>query len=391
MGPLDGLKLIELAGIGPGPMCAMLLADLGAMVLKIDRVEPSGLGFPRPLQYQFVMRGRKVIALDLKRPEAVRLVLRLVERADGLIDPFRPGVAERLGIGPGECLARNPRLVFGRATGWGQTGPLALAAGHDLNYIALTGALHMIGRKGQPPTPPLNVLGDYAGGGLYLALGMLAAILEARSSGKGQVVDASIVDGTLSLLAPILGLCAAGLHGLERGTNLLDSGAPFYEVYECADGHWISIAPIEQKFFSELLRRLPMDCASVPPQWDRESWPELHALLTGIFKQQDRKHWCEVLEGTDACFAPVLSPHEVPRHPHILERGSFVEIEGLEQPAPGPRFSRSVPELPIAPQRSDNSDVEAALEGWLQSDEVRGLMESDLLAPLRATPSPREQ
>lgn len=387
MGPLADLKLIELPGMGPGPMGAMLLADLGATVLRIDRVEPSGLGFPRPLQYTYVMRGRRVIALDLRRPEAVRLVLRLVESADGLIDPFRPGVAERLGIGPEQCFERNPKLVFGRATGWGQTGPLAQAAGHDLNYIALTGALHMIGRKGQPPTPPINLLGDYAGGGLYLALGMLAAIWESRRSGRGQVVDASIVDGTISLLTPIFGLYAAGIHGPERGTNILDSGAPFYEVYECADGRWISIAPIEAKFFAELLRRLSLDPACVPPQWEKESWPQLHALLADVFKSEDREHWCRLLEGTDACFAPVLSPDEVPRHPHNRERGSFIEIDGIAQPRPAPRFSRSVPEVPIPPQPSDNSDVENALEAWLQADEVRSLIKNGVLAPVAAATS----
>jgi alpha-methylacyl-CoA racemase len=364
-------------------MCAMLLADLGATVLKIDRVEPSGLGFPRPLRFNLVMRGRKVIALDLKRPEAVDLVLRLVEQADGLIDPFRPGVAERLGIGPEQCLHRNAKLVFGRATGWGQTGPLAAAAGHDLNYIALTGALHMIGRKGQPPTPPVNLLGDYAGGALYLALGMVSAILEARQSGQGQVVDSSIVDGTISLLTPLLGLYAAGIHGPERGTNILDSGAPFYEVYECADGHWISIAPLEPKFFNELLRLLPINAASVPPQWDKASWPQLHALLADTFKRQDREHWCTLLEGTDACFAPVLSPDEAPHHPHVRARGSFMEVEGITQPSPAPHFSRSIPAVPIPPQPSDNSDVEGALEGWLDRHLVRRLVDTGVLARIR--------
>lgn len=382
MGPLAGVKLIEIAGIGPGPMCAMLLADLGATVLKIDRVEPSGLGFPRPLRYHLVMRGRRVIALDLKRADAVALVLRLVEEAEGLIEPFRPGVAERLGIGPEACLLRNPRLVYGRATGWGQDGPLAAAAGHDLNYIAVTGALHMIGRRGQPPTPPLNLVGDYAGGALYLALGMVSAILEARGSGLGQVVDAAIVDGTISLMTPLLGLYAAGIHGPERGTNILDSGAPFYEVYECADGLWVSVAPIEPKFFAELIRRLPLDPASVPSQRDRGDWPRLHALLAEVFRRETRAHWCALLEGTDACFAPVLTPDEAPEHPHLKARSAFIEVDGVNQPAPAPRFSRSKPAAPIPPQPSDNADPVVALDGWLDATAVRQLIGSGVLAPI---------
>ncbi|MEI6724359.1 MAG: CaiB/BaiF CoA-transferase family protein, partial [Betaproteobacteria bacterium] len=253
MGPLKGMKIIELAGIGPGPMCAMLLADLGATVLRIERKEPVDLGNPRPLKFNLLLRNRKSIALDLKAPAAVELVLRLVTDADALLEGFRPGVAERLGLGPDACSARNPRLVYGRMTGWGQTGPLASAAGHDLNYIALTGALASIGRKGQPPTPPLNLLGDYAGGSLYLAMGMLAAVIEARQSGQGQVVDAAIVDGTASLMTSVFGLYAAGLMSLERGTNTSDSGAYFYDVYECADGRWVSVAPIEARFHAQFL------------------------------------------------------------------------------------------------------------------------------------------
>ncbi len=360
-------------------MCAMLLADLGATVLKVDRLEPSGLGFPRPLKFSLAMRGRKVISLDLKRPEAVELVLRLVENADGMIDPFRPGVIERLGIGPDECLRRNPRIVVGRATGWGQTGPLSQSAAHDLNYIALTGALHMIGRKGQPPTPPVNFLGDYAGGALYLALGMVSAILESRHSGKGQVVDSSIIDGTASLMSPVLGLYAAGIHRPERGTNILDSGAPFYEVYECADGLWISIAPIEAKFFAELIRLLPIDPADVPTQWDEKEWPRLHALFTEIFRRQPRDYWCKLLEGTDACFAPVLTAAEAPAHPHNRARGTYIEIDGVVQPRPAPRFSRTDPGTPLPPQPSDNSDVHGALDGWLERGEIQQLIDSGVL------------
>lgn len=313
MGPLAGVKVIELAGIGPAPMCAMLLADLGASVLRIDRPDPPELGFKRPLRYNLLLRGRRTIALDLKQPAARDLVLELVERADALIEGFRPGVTERLGLGPDDCLARNPRLIYGRVTGWGQDGPLAQAAGHDLNYIALTGALHAIGREGQPPSPPLNIVGDYAGGSLYLAIGLLAAMLEARQSGKGQVVDAAVVDGTAHLMTTFHGLLAAGIIREERGVNLMDSGAPFYDCYACADGCYVSVAPIEGRFFSELLRRLGIDPQTFPPQSDRARWPEARARLSAIFATRTRDEWCAVLEGTDACFAPVLTMQEAAR------------------------------------------------------------------------------
>src|SRR5271167_1950279 len=270
MGPLAGIKIVELTGIGPGPMCAMLLADLGATVVRIDRPEPSDLGMPRTLRSNLLLRGRKSIPLDLKDPRAVEATLRLIERADALIEGFRPGVTERLGLGPEDCLARNPRLVYGRVTGWGQEGPLAQAAGHDLNYIALAGALHAFGRHGQAPTPPLNLIGDFGGGALYLAFGVVCGILEAQRSGRGQVVDAAMIDGTASLMTAFHGMMAAGLASHERGANILDTGAHFYEVYECADGRWISVAAIEGKFYAELLRRLDIDPATLPPQMDRE-------------------------------------------------------------------------------------------------------------------------
>jgi alpha-methylacyl-CoA racemase len=346
---------------------------MGATVLRIDRTAPSGLGMPRPLRYNLLLRGRKALALDLKRPDAVALVLRLVERADALVEGFRPGVTERLGIGPEPCLARNPRLVYGRMTGWGQTGPLAEAAGHDLNYIALTGALHAIGRAGQPPTPPLNLLGDFGGGALYLAFGLLCALFEAQRSGKGQVVDAAIVDGTASLMTQFHGLLAAGLMNHERGTNMVDSGAPFYDVYECADGRWVSVAPIEGKFHAELLRLLEIDPATMPAQMDRAGWPAARARLAERFKTRTRDAWCARLEGTDACFAPVLTLDEAPAHPHLRERGIYVEIDGVTQPAPAPRFSRTVPGLPIPPQAPDPATAEAALAGWLDDEEIAGL------------------
>jgi len=373
VGPLAGIKIVELAGIGPGPMCAMLLADLGATVLRIDRPEPSDLGIERPLRYDLLLRGRRSLALDLKRPEGKALALRLVERADALIEGFRPGVTERLGLGPDDCLARNPRLVYGRVTGWGQEGPLAHAAGHDINYIALAGALHAFGRHGQPPTPPLNLLGDFAGGALYLALGLVCGILEARRSGEGQVVDAAMVDGTASLMTAFHGMVAAGLGRHERGTNFNDTGAHFYEAYECADGRWISVAAIEGKFYAELLRRLDIDPATMPPQMDRERWPEAKTRLAALFKTRTREEWCSLLEGTDACFAPVLTTDEAPLHPHLAARGTYVEIDGIVQPAPAPRFSRSNLDLPIPPQPNGPDEAEAALAGWLEPVEIKAL------------------
>jgi alpha-methylacyl-CoA racemase len=370
MGPLSGLKVVELAGIGPGPMCAMLLADLGATVLRIDRPSPSGLGVPRPLKYDLLLRNRSVLALDLKQQSAVELVLRLLEKSDALIEGFRPGVTERLGLGPETCLARNKRLVYGRMTGWGQDGPLAQAAAHDLNYIALTGALHAIGRQGQPPTPPLNLVGDFGGGALYLAFGIMCALFEAGRSGKGQVVDAAIVDGTASLMTSFFGTYGAGLTTDARGTNATDSGSHFYDVYECADGRFVSLAPIEAKFHAELLQRLEIDPASVPKQWDKAGWPRMKALLAERFRTRTRDEWSALLEGTDACFAPVLSPAEAPGHPHLVARGTFIEVDGVVQPAPAPRFSRSVPETPKPPRPADAESAEAILAPWLTPAEI---------------------
>ena len=371
MGPLAGIKIVELTGIGPGPMCAMLLADLGATVLRIDRPEPSDLGVPRPLRYDLLLRGRKCLAVDLKHPDGKALVLRLIERADTLIEGFRPGVTERLGLGPADCLARNPRLVYGRVTGWGQEGPLAQAAGHDLNYIALAGAAHAFGRRGQAPTPPLNLIGDFGGGALYLAFGVVCGILEAQRSGRGQVVDTAMVDGAASLMTAFFGMMAAGLGSHERGTNILDTGAHFYEVYECADGRWISVAAIEGKFYSELLRRLDIDPATLPAQMDREHWPEAKSRLSALFKTRTREEWCGLLEGTDACFAPVLTTDEAPEHAHNKLRGTYVEIDGIVQPAPAPRFSRTVADLPIPPQHPAGAkDADAILADWLDPAEI---------------------
>jgi alpha-methylacyl-CoA racemase len=373
VGPLAGIKIVELAGIGPGPMCAMLLADMGATVLRIDRPGGSDLGLARPLRYDLLLRGRYSVAVDLKSVEGKALALRLVERADGLIEGFRPGVTERLGLGPDDCLARNPRLVYGRVTGWGQDGPLAQAAGHDINYISLAGALHAFGRRGQPPTPPLNLLGDFAGGSLYLAFGLVCGILEARRSGQGQIVDAAMIDGAASLMTAAVGAVAAGLSTHERGTNHLDTGAHFYNVYECADGGWISVAPIEGKFYAELLRRLDIDPATMPPQMDRAGWPEAQTRFAELFKTRTRDQWCALLEGTDACFAPVLTTDEASDHPHNAARGIYVEIDGVVQPAPTPRFSRTVPDPPIPPQPTSPEQAEAALAAWLDPAEIAAL------------------
>jgi len=375
MGPLAGIKIVELTGIGPGPMCGMLLADLGATVLRIDRTQPSDLGVPRPLRYDLLLRGRPCLALDLKDPTGRALALRLIEHADALIEGFRPGVTERLGLGPEDCLTRNPRLVYGRVTGWGQEGPLAQAAGHDLNYIALAGAVHAFGRQSQPPTPPLNLIGDFGGGALYLAFGVVCGLLEAKRSGRGQVVDAAMVDGATSLMTAFFGMMAAGLGSHERGTNILDTGSHFYEVYQCADGRWISVAAIESKFYAELLRRLDIDPATMPSQqMDREHWPEAKARLAALFKTRTRDEWCAVLEGTDACFAPVLTTDEAPEHPHNKMRQTFVEIDGIVQPAPAPRFSRTVPDLPTPPQPPSGLDeAEAILADWLDPAEIEAL------------------
>jgi alpha-methylacyl-CoA racemase len=374
VGPLAGIKIVELTGIGPGPMCAMLLADLGATVVRIDRPEPSDLGLGRELHHDLLLRGRRALAVDLKSTEGKALALRLVEHADGLIEGFRPGVTERLGLGPKECLERNPRLVYGRVTGWGQEGPLAHAAGHDINYISLVGALHAFGRRGQPPTPPLNLIGDFAGGALYLAFGIICGVLEAQRSGRGQVVDTAMIDGSASLMTAFHGMVASGLATHERGTNHLDTGSHFYNVYECADGRWISVAPIEGKFYAELLRRLDIDPATMPPQMDREHWPEAQARLARLFKTRTREEWCARLEATDACFAPVLTTDEAPRHPHNVARRTYVEIDGIVQPAPAPRFSRTVPDLPIPPQPPARGDeAEAALAAWLEPAEIAAL------------------
>ena len=370
MGPLAGLKIVEFAGIGPGPFAAMLLADLGAEVIRLDRKEPAALGLRRPPQFDYALRNRKSIRLDLKNPQGAALAARIVDGADALLEGFRPGVMERLGLGPDECLRRNPKLVYGRITGWGQSGPLATAVGHDLNYIALTGALDAIGRAGEPPSIPLNLLGDYAGGSLYLVIGMLSALLEARTSGQGQVVDAAIVDGVAALSTQLYGMLRAGLLNHERGTNHIDSGAHYYDVYECADGKWISLAPVEPKFYETMLRLL--DLRIDTPQLDREGWPQAKVRIAQRIRTRTRDEWTAVLEGTDACFAPVLDFDEAPRHPHLKSRGTYVEVAGELQPVAAPRFGRSQPAAPVAGETAETPEaVLAALRGWIPEAEAQ--------------------
>jgi alpha-methylacyl-CoA racemase len=363
MGPLTGYRVLEFAGIGPGPMCAMLLSDLGADVLRIDRMTSAGLGVSMRAKFDVLNRGRRSVALDLKKPEAIEAVFRLIEKADALIEGFRPKVMERLGLGPDVCLKRNPKLVYGRMTGFGQEGPMAHAAGHDINYIAMTGALHSIGRRGDRPLPPLNLVGDFGGGALYLALGVVAGILEAQKSGKGQVVDAAMVDGASSLMTAIYGIKAAGVWTNERGDNLLDTGAHFYEVYETRDGKFVSIGSIEAKFYEELLELSGLKGVELPHQMDRTQWPKMKERMAEIFKTKTRDEWCKIMEGSDVCFAPVLSMEEAPKHPHNVHRGTFVEQDGVVQPGPAPRFSRTPGKIQ-GPPASPGQHTNEALRDW---------------------------
>ena len=379
-GPLAGLKVVELAGIGPGPMCAMLLADLGATVIRVDRKQPAALGIARPLRFNTLLRNRGSIALDLKDPAAVETVLQLVEQADALIEGFRPGVTERLGLGPEPCLARNPRLAYGRLTGWGQHGPLAKTAGHDINYIALTGILDAIGREGQPPSIPVNIVGDYAGGSLYLAVGLLAAILEARQSGRGQVIDAAIVDGAAHLATTFFGMVEAGIWKSGRGTNLTDSGSHFYDCYECADGGWVAVGPIEEKFFGELLKQLDIDAASLGPQMSREHWKPAKAILAAKFKTRNRDEWAALLESSDACVSPVLGFREAHEHHHLKARGTFVKVDGIVQAGPAPRFSRTPPATPTPPQPVTPENTDRTLSAWFAVDKIAELRQRGLIA-----------
>jgi alpha-methylacyl-CoA racemase len=377
LGPLTGIKVIEVAGIGPGPFCAMMLSDMGAEVLRIDRAERvRGPGF----NWDVTSRGRRSVGVDLKSKDGVALILDLATRADILFEGFRPGVMERLGLGPDVCLQKNPRLVYGRMTGFGQEGPLAHAAGHDINYIALAGALEPIGRKGEPPVAPLNLVGDFGGGGLMLAYGMVCALLERHTSGKGQVVDAAMVDGAAVLSAMFYGMRHIGMWTDERASNLLDTGAPFYDAYECKDGKFISIGSIEPQFYAQLVELAGFDAAGVPPQMDRARWPEGKAKVVAIFKTKTREEWCKILEGTDVCFAPVLSMKEAPDHPHNRARKTFVEYEGVMQPAPAPRLSRT-PGAIASPPPNPGTHTDEALADWgIAKAEIGRLREAKAIA-----------
>jgi alpha-methylacyl-CoA racemase len=377
-GPLQGYKVIEIAGIGPGPFAAMLLADLGAEVLRVERAAAVRGPAPSKPAGDVSLRGRRNIALDLKHPDGAATLLDLVERADAIIEGFRPGVMERLGVGPDECLARNPKLVFGRMTGWGQDGPYGPWAGHDINYISLAGALAHFGRAGEAPVPPLNMVGDFGGGGMFLALGVVAALLEAQKSGQGQVVDTAMVDGTAVLMTMFWSMMQAGVYDENRrGGNLLDTGAHFYDVYETADGAYISIGSIEPQFYAELLRLTGLsDDPEFVKQMDQGSWGPLKARLTEVFKGKTRDQWCEIMEHTDVCFAPVLTMSEAYEHPHNVERGTFLDLDGVRQPAPAPRFSRTPGEIARPPAHPGQHSREVLTEWGLDTARIDELVSS---------------
>ncbi|MFT7650719.1 MAG: alpha-methylacyl-CoA racemase [Candidatus Poriferisodalaceae bacterium] len=377
-GPLSGVRIVEMASLAPGPYAAMMLADMGADVLRVDRPVPmeSNAG----IVVNLLDRNRSSVAIDVKSQRGREALLRVIGQADGLIESYRPGVMERLGLGPEPCLEQNHRLVYGRVTGWGREGPLANAAGHDLNYLALTGALHSMGEAGAPPPVPLNLLGDFAGGGMLLGFGMVCALFEARSSGRGQVVDTAMVDGVSSLMTYIHGFRAGGNWSDERGTNILDGSAPYYRTYETKDQRYVAVAAVEKKFYRELIERLGLDLADLPPQNDRTRWPELTERLAEVFRSRTRSEWCELLEGTDACFAPVLDMGEAIEHPQNQAWGTFVDVEGVPQPAPAPRFGRTVPPKP-KPARSAVDDSDEELLRWgFDTDDIGVLRSTGVVA-----------
>jgi len=363
MGALSGVRIVEMAGIGPAPFCGMLLADMGADVLRIDRMVSADLGISVPAKYDLLNRNKRSVAVDLKSADGRQTVLRLIAGADALIEGFRPGVMERLGLGPDVCRVENSKLVYGRMTGWGQHGPLSHAASHDINYIALTGVLHAVGRPGSAPVIPLNLVGDFGGGALYLAMGVLAALISARTTGVGQVVDAGITDGLASLLTMHYGFRQSGDWSIDRGTNITDSGAPFYDVYETKDGLFVSVGAVEKKFYAELLERIGLGQADLPAQEDRGGWSRVRERLSEVFRTRTRDEWCKLLEGTDACFAPVLDMDECVRHPHNVARKTHIEFEGVLNPAPAPRFSETPSEIRKGPP-APGEDTESALLDW---------------------------
>lgn len=370
MGPLKGRKIIEIAGLGPAPFCGMLLADMGAEVILIDRAETD----PNRLFADVMTRGKRSIAIDLKTEAGRDTLLKLCESADALIEGFRPEVAERLGIGPDDCFARNDKLVYGRMTGWGQTGPLAASAGHDINYISLAGALHAIGEKDRKPVPPLSLVGDFGGGGMMMAYGLVCGILEAQQSGKGQVIDAAMIDGAALLMSIFFTFQSLGMQSDERGSNLVDGGAHFYDTYETSDNKYIAVGALEPQFYSLLLEELGIDNSSLSPQMDRSSWQESKDILSKVFRTKTRDQWCEQLEGKDACFSPVLALNEVHKHPHNIARETFVEIDGLIQPAPAPRFSRSKADIPRGSRVPGRDSREILSEVGLTDKEITYLV-----------------
>jgi alpha-methylacyl-CoA racemase len=381
-GPLTGYRIIEIAGIGPGPFAAMMLADMGAEVIRVERAQSVRGPAPDTPHYDVMLRGRRNIALDLKHPDGVATLLDLVERADALIEGFRPGVMERLGVGPEVCLARNPRLVFGRMTGWGQEGMYAQAAGHDINYIALAGALAHFGRRDEAPVPPLNMVGDFGGGGMFLAYGVVCALLEAQRSGQGQVVDTAMVDGAAVLMSMFWAFKAIGMFDENaRGTNLLDTGAHFYDVFRCADGEYVSIGSIEPQFYAELMRLTGLDGdPEFAKQMDKASWPHLKQRLGEVFATKTRAEWCAIMEATDVCFAPVLTMSEAAAHPHNVERSTFIEVGGMQQPAPAPRFSRTVPSVERPPAHAGQHSREVLADWGVAAERIESLIASGAVA-----------
>ncbi|HTN99855.1 MAG TPA: CaiB/BaiF CoA-transferase family protein [Microthrixaceae bacterium] len=387
MGPLSGVKIIEVAGIGPGPFAAMMLSDMGADVIRVDRSANVRGGSPDAPPSDIFNRGRRSIAVDLKTPEGVEMLLSLVEEADALIEGFRPGVAERLGFGPEVCLERNPKLVFGRMTGWGQDGPYAPTAGHDINYIALAGVLAHLGRQGEKPTPPINLVGDFGGGGMLLAFGVVCALFESGRSGKGQVVDAAMVDGAASLMTMIWAFKAMGIWTNDRGTNMLDTAAHFYDTYECSDGNFVSIGAIEPQFYAELLRYTDLEARyqasgkELPHQMDQAHWPEMKENLAEIFATKTRDEWSEIMEGSDICFAPVLTMDEAAQHPHNVERKTFIDVAGITQPAPSPRFDRTPGEVQRPPAHP-GQHTDDILTDWLGAtgDRIAELRDGGVVA-----------
>ena len=371
MGPLTGIRVVEMAGIGPGPFTAMMLSDLGAEVIRVDRLSHKGTGH----RANVLNRGRKSIAVDLKNPRGVETTLRLIEQADVVLEGFRPGVMERLGLGPEECLSVNPRLIFGRMTGWGQTGPMSQAAGHDINYISIAGALGAMGYADRPPAPPLNLVGDFGGGAMYLLTGILAALVERATSGQGQIIDAAMTDGTASLLSPFFGLMAMNMWTTDRFSNRLDGGAFYYGSYECSDGKYISIGSLEPQFYALLLEKAEITDPEFQEQLDEAAWPAKREKLDQLFKTRTRQQWCDIMEGTDVCFAPVLDLKEAPAHPHNIDRKTFVELDGVVQPAPAPRFSRTQGEIQ-GPAAMAGEHTREVLSAWNFTDQEIGELQA---------------